>query len=147
MGTGPSPSAAARPDAAARGYQGKYRFPVHLPNAVGAASQCPSGPGCSAAWLARLLWEQEAAGSNPAIPTDHLDISNLVNLVTSSWAGGSPRLMLATAAGRRCMLAPGSEGSSLRLVHNDYPARRRRPGRAPLCARNRASAAPCMLRR
>jgi hypothetical protein len=26
-------------------------------------------PGCSAAWLARLLWEQEVAGSNPAIPT------------------------------------------------------------------------------
>src|SRR5712692_10884096 len=25
--------------------------------------------GCSAAWLARLLWEQEVAGSNPAIPT------------------------------------------------------------------------------
>ena len=25
--------------------------------------------GCSAAWLARLPWEQEVAGSNPAAPT------------------------------------------------------------------------------
>lgn len=25
--------------------------------------------GCSAAWLARMLWEHEAAGSNPATPT------------------------------------------------------------------------------
>src|SRR3954469_5194602 len=25
-------------------------------------------PGRSAAWLARLLWEQEVAGSNPAVP-------------------------------------------------------------------------------
>ena len=33
--------------------------------------------GCSAAWLARLLWEQEAAGSNPAIPTrsEHMQTS------------------------------------------------------------------------
>lgn len=25
--------------------------------------------GCGAVWLARLLWEQEAGGSNPSIPT------------------------------------------------------------------------------
>jgi hypothetical protein len=25
--------------------------------------------GCSSAWLERLLWEQEVAGSNPVIPT------------------------------------------------------------------------------
>ena len=25
--------------------------------------------GCGAAWLARLLWEQEAPGSNPGTPT------------------------------------------------------------------------------
>ncbi len=29
-----------------------------------------SQTGCGAAWLARLLWEQEVAGSNPAIPTN-----------------------------------------------------------------------------
>jgi hypothetical protein len=34
--------------------------------------------GCGAAWLARLLWEQEAAGSNPAIPTSSEHMSILV---------------------------------------------------------------------
>ena len=36
--------------------------------------------GCSAAWLARLLWEQEAAGSNPAIPTGIIRFPNLVSI-------------------------------------------------------------------
>jgi hypothetical protein len=31
-------------------------------------STCPRSE-CGAAWLARMLWEHEAAGSNPAIPT------------------------------------------------------------------------------
>jgi hypothetical protein len=35
--------------------------------------------GCSAAWLARLLWEQEAAGSNPAIPTSRQLLSGQVS--------------------------------------------------------------------
>jgi hypothetical protein len=33
------------------------------------AVPCDSRTGCGAAWLARLLWEQEAPGSNPGIPT------------------------------------------------------------------------------
>jgi hypothetical protein len=36
--------------------------------------------GCSAAWLARLLWEQEAAGSNPAIPTVQIQFSNMLTI-------------------------------------------------------------------
>ena len=48
-------------------------FPVHLRTSAfkscRRAGQRAQHTGCSAAWLARLLWEQEAAGSNPAIPT------------------------------------------------------------------------------
>ena len=33
--------------------------------------------GSSAAWLARLVWDQEAAGSNPAFPTQ--SVSSLGN--------------------------------------------------------------------
>ena len=27
-------------------------------------------PGCGSAWLERLVWDQEVAGSNPVTPTD-----------------------------------------------------------------------------
>ena len=29
----------------------------------------PDSSGCSVAWLARLIWDQEVAGSNPVTPT------------------------------------------------------------------------------
>ena len=32
----------------------------------------PHVTGCSAAWLAHLLWEQGVVGSNPTIPTKEL---------------------------------------------------------------------------
>jgi hypothetical protein len=33
--------------------------------------------GCSSAWLERVVWDHEVAGSNPVTPTDaHLVISN-----------------------------------------------------------------------
>src|SRR5258707_15371227 len=65
--------------------------------------------GCSAAWLARLLWEQEAAGSNPAIPTSpdllsgqlrsSLDKSYLSSAAGFlSWVGGIWEISLPRAS-------------------------------------------------
>jgi aryl-alcohol dehydrogenase-like predicted oxidoreductase len=46
------------------GFRGVGRAPV--------GGRLPRSAGRSAAWLARLLWEQEVAGSNPAAPTMEL---------------------------------------------------------------------------
>ena len=43
--------------------------------------------GCSAAWLARLLWEQEAAGSNPAIPTRSEALLGAAKVAREPWLG------------------------------------------------------------
>ena len=37
-----------------------------LPGRVG---DCRILSGCGAVWLARLIWDQEVAGSNPVTPT------------------------------------------------------------------------------
>ena len=44
---------------------------------VGKVFNFPIVSGRSAAWLARLPWEQEVAGSNPAAPTKLYDSAKL----------------------------------------------------------------------
>ena len=34
-------------------------------------------PGCGSAWLERLIWDQEVAGSNPVTPTFSRDVSSI----------------------------------------------------------------------
>ena len=64
---GPRPPAARRGATIARGAGGCY----DSTQALGPSSDAPgtTSAGRSAAWLARLLWEQEAASSNLAAPT------------------------------------------------------------------------------
>ena len=60
--------------------------------------------GCSAAWLARLLWEQEAAGSNPAIPTGSSYFPNLESIALKAlWELFVPGWTSADVA-KRCPL-------------------------------------------
>ncbi len=37
-----------------------------------------STPGCGSAWLERLIWDQEVAGSNPVTPTCKLYYAGVV---------------------------------------------------------------------
>jgi hypothetical protein len=71
----PTARAAFRPSCGARSRQ-----PIRAPRNGRLRSVLT---GCGAAWLARLLWEQEAPGSNPGIPT--------TNTKSSSWATGCGR--------------------------------------------------------
>jgi hypothetical protein len=81
---------------------GGHRFESYLDhdhelaghNVDGMSATITMATGCSAAWLARLLWEQEAAGSNPASPTvSALSDSRTLSMVGAmSWATSWPAL-------------------------------------------------------
>jgi hypothetical protein len=67
----------------------------------------------------KLIWEQEAAASNPAIPTGHGYFSNTFpcNVIV---AGRARRLMSVGVVGWLCTIAPGFGTSNLRSVHDSY---------------------------
>ena len=45
-------------------------------------------PGCGSAWLERLVWDQEVAGSNPVTP---IQLNNFSILIMREWLrGGAP---------------------------------------------------------
>ena len=71
------------------------------------------GPaGCGAAWLARLLWEQEAAGSNPAIPTssEHMLILEWLRL----------GVKLGAMCSVPCMVGTKRRGYGEDSIHSDH---------------------------
>ena len=39
-----------------------------------------SATGCGSAWLERLIWDQEVAGSNPVTPIDHKENCDLMSV-------------------------------------------------------------------
>ena len=56
----------------------------------------PLFAGCSSAWLERLVWDQEVAGSNPVIPTDLCERNALVlAIVTRNCRYSAPGLRFA----------------------------------------------------
>ena len=44
--------------------------------------------GCGSAWLERLVWDQEVAGSNPVTPTEYAGVVQWSNTSLPSWIRG-----------------------------------------------------------
>lgn len=49
----------------------KFRRIVYIMRVACGGDRGKVAPGCSAVWLARVLWEHEAGGSNPFTPTQN----------------------------------------------------------------------------
>ena len=58
----PIPNTTVKPQAADDTWLETARESKWLPDSI------KKIPGCSVAWLARLIWDQEVAGSNPVTP-------------------------------------------------------------------------------